>query len=75
MGAYPGHYGIYFKFEISGCFDPCAGMYIRGVPRGVLRVLEHPHQEASCLIRLLLVTTAAREEATHTVADLQLFNR
>ena len=41
---------------------------IRGVPRGVFRVLEHPHQIDES--KLYLIEQLAREEATHTATDL-----
>ena len=40
----------------------------RGVPRGVLRVLEHPHQIEES--KLYLIEQLAREEATHTATDV-----
>ena len=44
------------------------GMVLRGVPRGVLRVLEHPHQIEES--KLYLIEQLAREEATRTATDL-----
>ena len=49
----------------------CMVVY-RGVPRGVLRVLEHPHQENQLFNYYIITVTATREEATHTATDLQL---
>ena len=47
----------------------------RGVPRGVLRVLEHPHQKkkSSCSIGLTITALELlAREVTHTATDLQL---
>ena len=49
---------------------------VSGVPRGVLRVLEHPHQSQAGVrnYHCSMIKSQAREEATHTATDLQLAN-
>ena len=49
----------------------------RGVPRGVLRVLEHPHQKkkSSCSIGLTITALELlAREVTHTATNLQLMH-